>query len=251
MHCVYGGLPHLDGYAKSETWNTVGARKVSCPCDVCRGDIGESTQCWFREFVPKFAKSELQIGQTSASTAADVMARMTSRVLRNIRKGVPLLVKIDNPSDFYNSDVNFCDTAPCVALAVAAGKPFKPEADNHGRLPAIGGKAVSKNDVIVKVVWASFEGIQKGNRRTVAKVVYSSIPPHEEQLLCPFRYQADCKTNECKEYHYDYIYVQSIIRADKSIEFHSELNGTKSLSTTLLTDAEQKYNRYIAQISKL
>ena len=98
---------------------------------------------------------------------------------------------------------------------------------------------MSKNDLIVKVVWASFERIQKGHRRTVAKAVYSSIPPHEEHLLCPSTCQADCKTYECKEYHYDYISLQSIIRADKSIEFHSELNGIKSLSTTVLTDAEK------------
>ena len=251
MHCVYGGLPHLDGYVKSETWNNVGARKVSCPCDVCRGDLTQGTQCWYKEFVPKFDKSELNIGKTSASTAADVMARMTSRVLRNIRKGVPLLVKIDNPSDFYSCDGNFCNTAPCVAVAVAAGKPFKPVADKYGRLPAIEGKAVTAKDIIVKVVWASFEKILKGRRQTMAKAVYSAIPPLEENLLCPSTFEADCKTFGCKEYHYDYIYLQSIIRADKSIEFHSELNGTKLLCTTVLTDAEKKYNSYIAQISKI
>jgi len=44
-----------------------------------------------QKFVPKFEKSKLSIGETSASTAADVMAGMTSRVLRNIGRGAHCL----------------------------------------------------------------------------------------------------------------------------------------------------------------
>ena len=251
MHCVYGGLPNDDGYIKTDTFNDVGARIVSCPCDVCRGDRTEGMECWYKEFVPKIIKSQLHIGQHVAKTAVEVMARMTSRVQRNVKEGVPLLVKVEDPAEFYANDNKFCNTAPCVAVAVAAGVPFKPKIDKYGRLPAIGGKAVSTNDTIVKIVWANFEKVVKGQRRTVAKAVYSEKPPHEERHLCASRILADCKQLGCKNHHYDFINLHSIIRADKTIQFHSEPNGKQSLCTTVLTDAEKKYNSYIPCISKL